>query len=102
MSESAGETLRRAAALLNEHAQAVEDDMASPQDRYWGGTSSERYRIGVQNGLGGVPGDFAALFTPAVARDLAEWLTAEAGYEFAGIPDIPLAVARSLLGEVPA
>jgi hypothetical protein len=116
MTGTPAESLRRAAALLGERAEAVEAEMASPQDRYWGETGSESYRTGVRNGLGGASGELAALLTPEAARSLSAWLTSTANRatEPGGIEDsaaypfkptwhrLPLAVALGLLGEVPA
>ena len=106
MTGQPAETLRRAAALLAEHAGAVEAEMADPGNRYWGGTGSDRYRTGVRSGLGGASGELAALFTPDAARSLAGWLEEVASDRHATLPAwveaAALTVARACLGEVPA
>ena len=118
------ETLRRAAALMRERAEAAESMLASPWSvGAWGesgGGARDGYSIGyaTDNPLAGlvatcadyVPLDAAdhiASWHPAVALAVADWLDAEAGaVEFdGGRPDLlstqAVTVARTYLGEQP-
>jgi hypothetical protein len=107
--ESPAATIRRAARLLADRADAMDAELqANP---YWGcseGTPpAEAYRQGVAGGLGGASGDLAAPWTPEANRALARWLRFEAvnAPEIGtmvfrgGRPVHALAVACAYLGE---
>lgn len=109
--ESPAVTMRRAAALLLERADAMDAEMRS--SRYWGFADAvttpeaEVYRRGVSGGLGGASGELAAPWTPEANRALARWLRFEAvsAPEIGevvfrgGRPVYALAVACAYLGE---
>src|SRR3546814_6883812 len=90
------------------HAEAAERDIDT--NPFWRSELTARpdwYANGVRNGLGGPSGELAALFTPELALDLADWLDHHARLLVAaGHPDADsplarraLAVARRFLGE---
>lgn len=103
------EVIRRAAAAMRQHVQAMEAEM--PRYPYsWGseadGTPDERYRRGVDDGLGGPAGVLASHWDLTTTRAVAGWL--ESGAEHAERPGAlllhslspgPLAVALGYLGE---
>jgi hypothetical protein len=92
------DTLRRAAALLRQHATAAEREIET--NPYWHSQIAERpdwWANGVTNGLGGAGGDFAALLSPTAGVELAKWLEAEARQSV--VSPHAVAVARLLLGE---
>lgn len=66
--ESTGRLLEQAAQRLREMADAAEKEMAA--NPYWGGDPGN-FAAGIDNATGGAAGELAALFNPAMARDLA-------------------------------
>jgi hypothetical protein len=109
--ESPAATMRRAAQLMLDRADAMDAELRT--SRYWGFADAvttpkaEVYRRGVSGGLGGASGDLAAPWTPEANRALANWLRLEAVSapeigEWAfrgGRPVHALAVAAAYLGE---
>jgi len=114
------ETIREAAKLMRERAEAVDAEMAS--NPYWASdpeqspapARSERYRLGVTGGLGGASGEMASAWDIDANLAVGDWLDSEAGradgmdgYEDSDAYPLmlegfrhPLAVARLYLGEV--
>lgn len=79
MSELSHATLRRAAAKMRSLVNDLREDLAS--NDYWAcdhpeATEDEIYAYGVDEGLGGEAGSFAASWTPSVALAVANWLDA--------------------------
>lgn len=116
------EVIRRAAAAMRHHVEAVEAEMAR-HGYSWGseadGTPDERYRRGVDDGLGGTAGVLASHWDLTTTRAVASWLeniasdAASAFISSGGVLltlscDEPVAVraayeiARAYLGEAPA
>ncbi len=70
--------LLQAADQIRAHVKALRADMGKP-DSYTGGDDSDQaYERSERNASGGVGGDFAAAFSPAVALPLADLLAAAA------------------------
>lgn len=71
---SPAETMRAAAKLMRERADAMEAEMR--RNPYWGlsGELDERYRAGVKDGLGGAAAEMAAAFDLSAVRSLADLL----------------------------
>lgn len=102
---TAAETLREAADALRFLANTVRDNVTS--EAYWdsqlvpASNVDGRYAHGVENAVGGVAGEYAAMLTPGVGLVLADWLemTADA-FEGQECPDgePALKVARLVLG----
>lgn len=92
-----------AAAEIRHLVADLRRDMHS--NRYWRHeavlTESETYRLGVDNGLGGEAGAFAASWTPEVALAVAAWLDTRSVVEDPQSEDWrhALLVARAYLGE---
>lgn len=108
--ETPDATMRRAASLMLERADAMDAELATSD--YWGWSSAEDtaevYRDGVSGGLPGAAGALAGPWNPEANRALARWLQLEAGqYAIWGQDDIghfayALDVARNYLGEAPS
>jgi hypothetical protein len=109
--ERPADTMRRAAQLMIDRADAMDAELRT--NRYWGFADAEWtipadvYRRGVAGGLGGPAGEMAAPWTPDANRALAGWLRMEAvnAPELGemtfrgGRPVRALAVAAAYLGE---
>lgn len=101
-------TLRRAAYRLRQEITAVEADLRD--NAYWGGEQRplDAYARGVDDGLGGPAGKYAATMGPDVGVLLAAWLEAVADRldqsthpEWQAVVESrALAVALAVLGEV--
>lgn len=90
MDETPADLMRRAAQQLRADAAAIRTELdTNPYWRAPGRDHDERYRLGVAEGLGGVGGDYAAQFTPALADLLADAWEAEAS-DMANYPAVLL------------
>lgn len=97
---TAADELRAASARLRELARTVEADIAT--NPYW--ASAEHpphdypnlYARGVDNGLGGPAGVYAAALHPGVGLALAELLETAVGYVADDSPTHPTRVVRAL------
>lgn len=106
-SEPLAETIRRAASLMLERADAMDADLRA--NDYWGAPSADEtegaYRLGVAGGLGGAAGELAAPWHPEANRAVARWLQIQAadldvwGKDPGGFWAYALELARHYLGE---
>lgn len=108
--EAPAAILRRAAAQIRERADAMEQEIADPENTYWrwmpGDDINGKYRAGVDNGLGGASGEMAApwdLRTGRAVADLLDRIAWMAGLDAELIGrvgcDEVMAIARAYLNE---
>ncbi|ACU71890.1 hypothetical protein Caci_2981 [Catenulispora acidiphila DSM 44928] len=79
MPESPANLLRRAVEAIRRDAQLLLDEMDA-EPYYWDPNADDitAYRQGVDSGLGGPAGTYAAAWHPGVAFAVADWLAAVA------------------------
>ena len=98
MPETPNALILRSAAQIRTLVAELREDLAA--NDYWScdhpeATEDEIYAYGVDSGLGGEAGAFAASWTPGVALAVADWLDATAAraeglYELLGIVSTPV------------
>jgi len=106
-SETPAETMRAAASLMIERADAMDAEFKTNAYRGWSGSkdAGDVYRQGVVNAMGGAGGELAAPWSPEASRAVARWLHLAAadyaawGKDAAGHHAYALDVARHYLGE---
>lgn len=91
-------TVHEAAATLRRTAKVAQQDLDIAE--YWAFyDKATAWRDGFVNGMGGVCSDLAAIFTPALAVEFADWLDGVASANArhgTALPPLALAVARAL------
>lgn len=73
--------MRAAAQLLLDFADETDQDMAN--NPYWQSDHRPReqwFAAGIDNAVGGPAGWLAGLFSPALAREIADWLRGQAAF----------------------
>ena len=86
-------TVHQAAARIRTLAERALERMA--RNEYWAGG----WAAGVTNALGGEEGELAALFTPELAIQFADWLDTSASHNArygTPLPEFALTAARAL------